>query len=91
MDSEIKVTNIPARDGYGQNGSPSASSDLPGQKTTSGFLPQASLTDSDWQTRQIDVSPFAPHPAMAMRGPGSPSGPVPAATIRRDSGKRLRK
>jgi hypothetical protein len=49
----------PADNGYGQNGAQNASSDLPGKHTTSGFLPQVSVPDTKWQTRQVDASPIA--------------------------------
>lgn len=57
----------PANNGYGQNGFQKASSDLPGQKTTSGFLPASAVPTSDWQTRKVDASPIAAHPGMAPR------------------------
>jgi hypothetical protein len=46
---------------YGQNGYQGSSSDLPGKRTTSGFLPEVADTvqGSDWQTRTVDASPIA--------------------------------
>lgn len=56
-----------AKNGYGQNGYQGASSDLPGQHTTSGFLPQGSVPKDDWQTRKVDASPIPAHPGMTAR------------------------
>ena len=39
MAQDIIGSKMPALNGYGQNGFPGASSDLPGQATKSGFLP----------------------------------------------------
>lgn len=73
----------PANNGYGQNGYQGASSDLPGQHTTSGFLPAVELpkmADGDWQTRKVkaDAYPitFGHHKAAA-------GGTIPATTMRR--------
>jgi hypothetical protein len=91
----------PAKNNYGQNGDPNASSVLPGKKAPpiSGNVapPDVSANAGDWQTRDLNVKSAAKenqvptHSAMALRGTGSPSGPVPASTIRRDSGKKLLK
>jgi hypothetical protein len=62
-----------ARNGYGQNGYQGASSDLPGQKTTSGVLPKAKLPDDNGQTRKVVASPIAAHPGM--------SGPKASSTV----------
>lgn len=51
----------PSTHGYGQNGYGGASSDEPGQRTTSGFLPQTSLEAgkaANKQTRKVDATPF---------------------------------
>ena len=64
----------PANNGYGQNGFQGPSSDLPGKKTTSGFLPQSTKPADDWQTRAVDASPIAAHPGMSPRKDG---GTVP--------------
>jgi hypothetical protein len=62
-----------AQNRYGQNGAQNASSDLPGQKTTSGFLPAGQVPTEDWQTRKVDATPIAPAHGM--------SGPKAASTI----------
>lgn len=52
---------------YGQNGYQGPSSDLPGQHTTSDFLPQAEVPTDDWQTRSVSKEPYAP--AFGMKAP----------------------
>lgn len=49
-----------ANNGYGQNGYLGPSSDLPGQRTTSGFLPDVTLpkTDHNWQTRDVSKNTY---------------------------------
>jgi len=47
----------PANNGFGQNGFTGASSDLPGKRTTTGFLPQASAPINS-QARKVDASPI---------------------------------
>lgn len=42
----------PSKEGYGQNGYGGASSDVPGEKTTSDFLPQPGTPVND-QTRTL--------------------------------------
>ena len=55
MSEEIIGSKLKAKNGYGQNGAQNASSDLPGGKTTSGFLPQGSVPSGDWQTRHVSA------------------------------------
>jgi len=55
MAEEIIGSKMKADNKYGQNGYQGASSDLPGEKTTSGFLPQSSVPDSNWQTRHVSA------------------------------------
>jgi hypothetical protein len=50
---------------FGQNGFQGPASDLPGTKTTSGFLPETKLPEDSAQTRKVDASPIATHPGMA--------------------------
>lgn len=61
-------SKMPANDGYGQNGYRGASSDLPGEKTTSGFLPQtkleAGIKADDWQLRKVAPTAYPTHPGM---------------------------
>lgn len=58
-----------ANNGYGQNGYQGASSDLPGENTTSGFLPAVTLPaeNSDGQTRKVDGTQITAHPGMKAR------------------------
>jgi hypothetical protein len=85
-DDFIKASREKAKNGYGQVGYQGASSDLPGQHTASGFLPGATLPDSDWQTRPVSSEQKVPtHDSMRSRNHSG--GTIPAATIRRDSGK----
>lgn len=53
-------SHLKAKNGYGQNGFQGASSDLPGEKTTSGFLPECKVTSGDWQTRSVSQKQLAP-------------------------------
>lgn len=51
----------PSKAGYGQNGYAGASSDLPGENTTSGFLPQTNLADgnkANVQNRTVKSDPY---------------------------------
>lgn len=69
-DSEVFVASKQKADNkYGQNGFQGASSDLPGQHTTSGFLPATKLPaeNSDGQTRKVDATQIATHPGLKAR------------------------
>lgn len=47
--------------GYGQNGYGGASSDMPGERTTSGFLPDCKLASAvNSQMRTVSAKPFPP-------------------------------
>lgn len=51
----------PSKRGYGQNGYGGASSDTPGQRTTSGFLPACSLGGAtNDQMRKVSAEPLKP-------------------------------
>jgi hypothetical protein len=64
-EQDILGSKLPANNGYGQNGYDGASSDLPGKKTTSGFLPQSKVPTDDWQTRKVAPKQGVPtHPNM---------------------------
>jgi hypothetical protein len=58
---------------YGQNGYGGASSDLPGERTASGFLPDCKLPADyrreDWQNRKVDAKPYPL--AHGMKTPGA--------------------
>lgn len=54
-----------ANNGYGQNGYQGASSDLPGENTTSGFLPAVTLPAA--KSDKVDATPIAAHPGMKAR------------------------
>jgi len=60
--------------GYGQNGYGGASSDLPGQKTTSGFLPQTDLPTAQaarkrFQERDVSDQTYPLSHGMDKRSP----------------------
>lgn len=56
----------PSKRGYGQNGYRGASSDTPGQRTTSGFLPDCTLASAvNSQMRTVSAKPFPPANAGA--------------------------
>lgn len=67
---------------YGQNGYQGASSDLPGERTCSGFLPDCKLPadykGADWQTRSVSTKPYpTAHGNHAPRsGEKVPSTPI---------------
>lgn len=101
-DTIIVGTKEKAKNGYGQNGYQGASSLLPGetkspiadvsppQVAVPGLLPADTLAhrvrmDGD------KAAEYTPHPSMSHRSvsAGSPGGKIPAAPIRRDSGKSL--
>ena len=79
MATEIAASKLPtfpseekeSRAGYGQNGYQGPSSDMPGEHTTSGFLPQAVVKIGDWQTRTVSDKGYPIHPGMH-----SPDAPV---------------
>jgi len=82
MSVEVVGSKMKSDNGYGQNGYSGASSDTPGQHTTSGFLPQATLP-ADWgQTR-----PVSPEQKVlttkGMRSRNGEDGTIPAAPVRR--------
>jgi hypothetical protein len=73
-------SDAPADDGYGRNGFTGPSSDLPGKKTTSGFLPKAGAPINS-QTRTVLADPI---PTMYGHKPSTPNPvKVPASTNRR--------
>lgn len=73
---------------YGKNRFSGASSDVPGEHTTSGFLPQVTLPDDKWQTRKVDDTALPTAKGLAPSGKRSggapdvpkdlaPGGPLP--------------
>lgn len=81
--SGISVGTGDRANGYGQNGYPGPSSDVPGEKpTTSGFLPQVAVPNSDWQTRKVSAEQYpASH---GMTKPDS-KGSIPSTLTVRTS------
>ena len=68
--------------GYGKNGDTSASSDLPGKKTTSGFLPAVDLASAvNVQTRQISAEPYKTTFGTRDRNPDSRDSKIPGALV----------
>jgi hypothetical protein len=64
----------PSKAGYGQNGYAGASSDMPGEQTSSGFLPAADLAgakawDQKIRNRPVDATPITPAFGMTQRSP----------------------
>lgn len=79
----------PDKRGYGENGFHGQSSDLPGEHTTSGFLPQTVIPPRDaagtpnWQTRNISAAGYPPHAGMKPGQSRPTSGEkVPTTTYR---------
>ncbi len=62
-ETDILGSREPANNGYGQNGFQGPSSDLPGKKTSSGFLPQTKLPDAqaNGQTREVSAKQVVPN------------------------------
>ncbi|MCU1340541.1 MAG: hypothetical protein JWO19_6122 [Bryobacterales bacterium] len=87
-----------SRAGYGTNGDPNPSSVPLGKNPKlvepKVAPPDASANPGDWQTRQLKGGNQAPDNVPVhdgFRSRNHEGGTVPAATIRRDSGKRLLK
>lgn len=57
----------PTKRNYGQNGFGGASSDMPGEHTASGFLPQPGAPVNS-QTRKVTSDPYPPAHGMRKRG-----------------------
>lgn len=74
------ASNEPAKNGYGQNGYQGPASDLPGQHTTSGFLPQSKVPASGWQTRSVSKDQYPA--AHSMRDRNANPVKIPAKTHR---------
>jgi len=54
MATDIVGSNMPSKNGYGQNGYTGPSSTKPGDpQGESGFLPAAVVPDDKWQTRNV--------------------------------------
>jgi hypothetical protein len=81
---DVLGSNEPAKNGYGQNGFPGSSSDVPNgkPKTTSGFLPQAVLPKEadDGQTRPVDKTPYPT--TFGMHNPNSNPAQIPRVLSR---------
>lgn len=69
-ETEFIGSHLKAKNGYGQNGFQGASSDTPGEHTTSGFLPAVTLpaAGSDGQTRSVSKEPYPTTFGMKARG-----------------------
>lgn len=78
--TEFVGSHEKAENGYGQNGYQGPSSDLPGQHTSSGFLPQTTVPKSDWQTRDVSKEQY---PAAHGMKAAAPPAAFPTATVRR--------
>ena len=83
MATQIVGSNMKADNGYGQNGYSGASSDLPGQRTTSGVLPQTDLASAQadrkkFQERTVDTKNVPT--AFGMKG--AAKGPTLGAPVR---------
>jgi hypothetical protein len=82
MAIDVVGSKMKSDNGYGQNGYSGSSSDLPGQHTTSGFLPQATVP-ADWgQTRPMSAEQKVPT-TKGMRSRSGEGGVIPAANTRR--------
>jgi hypothetical protein len=80
-DSEEFVgSHMKAKNGYGQNGFQGASSDLPNEHTTSGFLPQAEIPTDSWQTRSVAKEAYPT--TFGMKSPAEPAK-IPLSNVRR--------
>jgi hypothetical protein len=82
MSNEIIASKIPALNKFGQNGAQNASSDLPGQHTTSGFLPKVVVPNDATQQRTVSKQPFVPAHGMRDRAAETPAK-IPTKNSRR--------
>ena len=78
MATDVVGSKMKADNGYGQNGYSGASSDLPGQKTTSGVLPQVAVPADNWQTRNVGTKNVPS--TFGMKG--AAKGPTLGAPVR---------
>jgi hypothetical protein len=87
-DEEFVGSHEKADNGYGQNGFQGPASDLPGQHTTSDFLPQCTIPartsdgTPDWQTRQVKADQYPVAHGMKAR---DDKLDFPTANIRKSS------
>lgn len=65
-------SHMKAKNGYGQNGFQGASSDLPGKRTTSDFLPQTTVPGDNWQTREVSAEQKVPT-TFGMKASAAPT------------------
>lgn len=66
MATDIVGSNMPSKNGYGQNGDKSPASVQPGDPCgKSGFLPAVTVPTDPWQTRDVGKS------GMAAKAPGA--------------------
>lgn len=80
-DTVIAGSHLKPMNKYGQNGFPGPSSDLPGQHTTSGFLPQVALPGGDnGQTRTVSAEQYPA--AYGLKSQSAPQT-FPTANVRR--------
>ena len=79
-DTEFVGSHLKAKNGYGQNGYQGASSDVPGEHTTSGFLPQAEISADGWQTRTVAKEAYPT--TFGMKSPSEPAK-IPLSNVRR--------
>ena len=77
----IVGSKMKSENGYGRNGATNASSDLPEQKTASGFLAACGLPTGNSQTRDVSTGQkFAPSPAgHGMKSPNNSAEKVPGS------------
>jgi hypothetical protein len=76
----------PPKNAFGQNGSPQASSLLPGQTkpNIAGVSPPTvNVPDDYWQTRKVDATPIKAHDGMKNRS--NVKETIPSANIRRST------
>jgi hypothetical protein len=78
MATDVVGSKMKALNGYGQNGFDGSSSDLPGQNTTSGFLPACELPKAGDATRLkgVDASQTrtVSDKQYTAKAPGAASG-----------------
>lgn len=89
-DTEFVGSHLKAKNNYGQNGFQGASSDLPGQHTTSGFLPAVKLPaeNDDKQTRNVKSEQYPT--TFGMSGPKA-SSKITSSNLRRPNEPRTGK
>jgi hypothetical protein len=78
MTEEIIGSKMKSENAYGQNGYQGPSSDNPGEKTATGFVPQSSVPNDGWQTRPVSAEQKVPT-TFGTKNPNANPAKVPGS------------